>query len=164
MYLLGGRARVGADGVARLSAEPGVHAAAGNADTVVLTSARLDRPGTETRVLHGGVEVGRIASVAETPVISANVTLLKAGERALPCAVLLPRDHEPGRAAGTRGTVDGVHGGSMPDGPPGWVVGRLPGSLVCRVRPRGTAAARWGTPSRRRHANDPDHHAVDPGR
>ncbi|KWX04973.1 peptidase S9 [Carbonactinospora thermoautotrophica] len=89
--------RVGADGVARLSAEPGVHAAAGNADTVVLTSARLDRPGTETRVLHGGVEVGRIASVAETPVISANVTLLKAGERALSCAVLLPRDHEPGR-------------------------------------------------------------------
>jgi dipeptidyl-peptidase-4 len=88
--------RVSAVGVERVSTVDGVHNAVRGDDVLVLSSSTMDWFGPRVTVLRGGSEVGRIASYAETPVITPNVTLLTAGERALRCALLLPTGHEAG--------------------------------------------------------------------
>ncbi|BBA99871.1 putative peptidase [Actinacidiphila reveromycinica] len=74
----------------RVSDRPGVHTAVRAGDVTVLTSSTLDRPGPVTRVLRGGTEIGRIASRAETPSLTARPRLLEAGPLRIPTAVLLP--------------------------------------------------------------------------
>ncbi|MGD9482499.1 alpha/beta fold hydrolase [Streptomyces sp. TRM70308] len=86
--------RVGYEGAApeRLWG-PGPHVASAvrGGDTVVRVVADLDGPGA--RVDVGG---HRIASHAQTPVLTARPRLLHAGERRVPAAVLLPRAHRAG--------------------------------------------------------------------
>ncbi|WP_037912876.1 S9 family peptidase [Actinacidiphila yeochonensis] len=82
--------RVGAEGAARVSPEPGVHTAVRAGELTVLTSLALDRPGPITRVLRGGGKAARIASYTETPSLTARPRLLEAGPSRIPTAVLLP--------------------------------------------------------------------------
>jgi dipeptidyl-peptidase-4 len=72
-----------------LTESPGVHTAAVGGDTVVLRSASLDASGSVTRA--GDHD---IASLAEAPLVHPNVTLLRAGDRAVATAVLLPHHHD----------------------------------------------------------------------
>lgn len=86
-------------GAEKLTSEPGVHAAVSGASTLVVTSASLDRDGTRTLVRREGAEALEIHSFAERPVLRADVTLLRLGQRRLRSALLLPRDpvlREPG--------------------------------------------------------------------
>ncbi|MGH3328053.1 MAG: prolyl oligopeptidase family serine peptidase [Streptomycetales bacterium] len=93
-------ARVGAHGVEWLTDAPGVHSAARAGDVTVAATATLDRFGPAVRVLRRAEgrdrEIAAIASYAATPDITPHVTLLRAGERELRTALLLPSWHEPG--------------------------------------------------------------------
>lgn len=77
----------------RLTDEPGVHAAAAAGEVVVRSSASMTWFGTRTRV--GEI---RLASHAETPVLTPSVTLLRGGERDLRIALLLPTGFAPEQA------------------------------------------------------------------
>ncbi|MFE5212777.1 prolyl oligopeptidase family serine peptidase [Streptomyces sp. NPDC056600] len=88
--------RVTADGVERVSQEPGVHTAVRAGGVTVLVSSVLDRPGAVVRVLRDGEEVARIASHAADPGLTPRVSLTEAGARRIPCAVLLPAHHRAG--------------------------------------------------------------------
>lgn len=79
-----------------LTETPGVHSAVVGGSTIVIRSAGLDRPGATTTVLVDGLFDGPvIASSAEIPLISPNVTLLKSGDRDIATAVLLPEGFDP---------------------------------------------------------------------
>jgi len=65
----------------------GVHTAAVGGSTTVLRSSTLDRAGAVTRV--GEIE---IASNAQTPLVTPNVTIRRVGDDELAVAVLLPHD------------------------------------------------------------------------
>ncbi|MFP3988124.1 prolyl oligopeptidase family serine peptidase [Streptomyces sp. E11-3] len=82
--------RVNELGVERVSQEPGVHSAVRSGKVTVLVSARPEYPGARVRVLSGGKQTALVASHAERPGITPRVTLTEAGERRIPCAVLLP--------------------------------------------------------------------------
>ncbi|GAA2243257.1 peptidase [Streptomyces ruber] len=87
--------RVNELGVERLTQEPGVHSAVRAGGVTVLSSAVPDRPGTRVRVLRDGKkEVATVASYAEDPGLSPRVRLTQGGARRVPCAVLLPTDHD----------------------------------------------------------------------
>jgi dipeptidyl-peptidase-4 len=89
--------RVGWDGtLAALTQESGVHAARGAGSVVVIASATLSRPGAVVRILRDGETIGELTSYAETPVVRPSVTLLRAGERELRTALLLPNQWQPG--------------------------------------------------------------------
>ncbi|MET7300276.1 prolyl oligopeptidase family serine peptidase [Embleya sp. NPDC005575] len=92
--------RVAAEGVTRVSAEPGVHNAVRSGDTMVLLSSSLDRFGARVTVHRDGAELAEITSHAATPVLTARVELLRAGARDIPCALLLPTGFDP--ASGER--------------------------------------------------------------
>jgi dipeptidyl-peptidase-4 len=83
--------RGGWGALTRLTEGPGVFSGRRSGGVTVLTGSRLDRPGVTTTV--NGSE---IASRAETPVITPSVELLRAGEREIRTAVLLPSGWEPG--------------------------------------------------------------------
>lgn len=72
-----------------LTTEPGVHSVSVGGSTMVVRSATLDGPPT-TQVVDGPL----IASNADAPVVTPNVTLLRAGESQLATALLLPHDHD----------------------------------------------------------------------
>lgn len=81
--------------------EPHVASAVRGGETVVLSTARLARPGTVVQVLRltadGRTEArGTLASHAEQPVLTAAPKLLHVGKREIPAAVLLPRDYRAG--------------------------------------------------------------------
>jgi len=82
--------------LARVSAEPGVHAASSAGSVTVLASASLDRAGTRTTVWCDGELVGEVASRADQPAIRPAVSIIRAGERDLRTAVLFPAGHRPG--------------------------------------------------------------------
>ncbi|NGO77690.1 S9 family peptidase [Streptomyces sp. YC504] len=82
--------RVNELGVERLSQDPGVHSAVRSGDVTVLVSARPEHPGAHVQVLKDGKQKAVIASYAEQPGITPRMTLTEAGERRIPCAVLLP--------------------------------------------------------------------------
>ncbi|MGW4162441.1 prolyl oligopeptidase family serine peptidase [Streptomyces sp. NPDC004788] len=82
--------RVSERGVERVSEAPGVHAAARSGAVMVLSSARPDAPGSVARVLRDGKQLAEVVSYAQRPVLSARARLVEAGERRIPCAVLLP--------------------------------------------------------------------------
>ena len=91
--------QVSAAGIQRVSQAPGVHSAARSGSVTVLSSTSLDRPGPQIQVLHHGKRVAEISSHAETPVLTARVDLVSAGQHRIPCAVLLPTGYT---AAGGR--------------------------------------------------------------
>ena len=78
-------------GLAQLTSDPGVHTAAAAGSTVVVRSATPDQPRARTSVLNGP----EIASFAETPLVTPNVTMLRVGDRRLATAVLLPAGRTP---------------------------------------------------------------------
>ncbi|WP_344394060.1 S9 family peptidase [Streptomyces vastus] len=88
--------RVNDLGVERLSQEPGVHSAVRSGPVTVLVSAVPDRPGAQVRVLREGKATATVASYAEDPGLSPRVRLTEAGERRVPCAVVLPTGHTDG--------------------------------------------------------------------
>ncbi len=88
----------GPDGTARVTSEPGMHSAARNGGVLVTSSQSLDWFGTRVRAHRGGGEAGEIASLAETPVLTPEVTFFSAQPYDLRCALLLPRGHRPGSA------------------------------------------------------------------
>jgi dipeptidyl-peptidase-4 len=66
--------------------------------TTILVERSLARPGTDVAVLAGGERVATIASHEDVPVLEPRVELLRAGERQIRTAMLLPAGHEPGAA------------------------------------------------------------------
>jgi dipeptidyl-peptidase 4 len=82
----------------RLTSEPGLHRAARRADVLVTSSRSLDWDGALVRLWRGGEQAGKIPSLAETPVLTPEVTFLTAGPHQIRCALLLPRGHKPGSA------------------------------------------------------------------
>ncbi|MFC7305044.1 prolyl oligopeptidase family serine peptidase [Streptomyces monticola] len=82
--------RVNELGVERVSQEPGVHSAVRSGGVTVLVSARPDHPGAQVQVVRDRKQLALVASYAEQPGITPRVTLTEAGERRIPCAVLLP--------------------------------------------------------------------------
>ena len=85
-------------GVARCSPDdaPGVHAARGCGGTTVLVSRRLDDPDVRVTVRRDERDVARITSLAEKPVVNANVTIHSLGPRELRTSVQFPASHRPG--------------------------------------------------------------------
>jgi dipeptidyl-peptidase 4 len=75
-----------------------MHHAARRGDLVVTSSRSLGWFGSRVRVWRGGEQTGEIASLAETPVLTPEVTFLTAGAHELRCALLLPRGHQRGSA------------------------------------------------------------------
>jgi len=88
----------GPDAVARVTGEPGMHHAARNGGMLVTSSLSLEWFGTRVRLRRDAVEAGELSSVAETPVITPEVTFFTAGPDELRCALLFPRGHQPGSA------------------------------------------------------------------
>jgi dipeptidyl-peptidase 4 len=88
----------GPGGTALVTSEPGMHEAARNGGLLVTSSTSLDWFGTRVRVRRQGGEAGEIASLAETPVLTPEVTFFTAGPHDLRCALLLPRGHRRGSA------------------------------------------------------------------
>ncbi|MBV8219367.1 MAG: prolyl oligopeptidase family serine peptidase [Solirubrobacterales bacterium] len=88
----------GPNGTVRLTHEPGVHEAARGGDVVVTSSRSLGWFGPRVQSSRGGELIGEIASRAETPVLTPEVTFLTAGAHELRCALLLPRRHQRGSA------------------------------------------------------------------
>jgi dipeptidyl-peptidase 4 len=85
----------GPDGLTELTPGPGVRSGRLVGGTLVVIGADLDSDGTTVTVRRGAT-TRTIASFAEAPGLLPRLTLLRAGERALPAAVLLPSWHEPG--------------------------------------------------------------------
>ncbi len=88
----------GPGGTVRVTADPGVHQAARRGDVVVTSSRSLGWFGARVQVWRGGERTGEIASLAETPVLTPEVTFLTVGAHELRCALLLPRGHQRGSA------------------------------------------------------------------
>ncbi|MQS37271.1 S9 family peptidase [Streptomyces katsurahamanus] len=83
-----------AAGFIRLSEGPGVHRADAGGDTVVLDS--QTETGRTVTVLEGGAPAGRIAVLAEEPVVAPRPVLLSLGERELRGQLYFPSWHRPG--------------------------------------------------------------------
>ncbi|NUR67889.1 MAG: S9 family peptidase [Streptomyces sp.] len=86
--------RVNELGVERVSQEPGVHSAVRAGSVGVLVSAVPGRAGSVAQVLRDGKPTATITSYAQDPGMSPRMTLTEGGARRIPCAVLLPRDHQ----------------------------------------------------------------------
>jgi dipeptidyl-peptidase 4 len=85
----------GPDGLTGLTPGRGVHSGRLAAGTLVTTRQDLDSDGV-TVTVRGAGTVRTVESFAEAPGLVPRVTLLTAGARELPAAVLLPSWHEPG--------------------------------------------------------------------
>ncbi|MET9658762.1 prolyl oligopeptidase family serine peptidase [Streptomyces sp. NPDC006510] len=81
-------------GPVRVSEAPGVHTAAVGGPTVVLDSRTPD--GQTVTVLRDGTPVGRIAVLAETPLVVPRPAELSLGKRELRSRLYLPSWHRPG--------------------------------------------------------------------
>ncbi|MFJ1847373.1 MULTISPECIES: prolyl oligopeptidase family serine peptidase [unclassified Streptomyces] len=86
----------GLHGLVRVSAAPGVHTASVGGPTVVLDSRTPD--GQTVSVLRDGVPVGRIAVLAETPLVTPRAAMLSLGKRELRSRLYLPSWHRAGDA------------------------------------------------------------------
>ena len=67
-------------------------------DVTITSTTRLGSTATVVEVWRGEDRVAEITSLAETPVISPKVHLMRGGERDLDIAVLFPTGHVPGSA------------------------------------------------------------------
>ena len=96
--------RSGPAGLARITADAGVHGAVRAGGTTVLTSRSMTSAGVTTTVLRDDADgepaaVATIGSLAERPALpSLRVELLRAGQRELSAALVLPSWHKPGSA------------------------------------------------------------------
>ncbi|MFD8969676.1 prolyl oligopeptidase family serine peptidase [Streptomyces sp. NPDC059568] len=81
-------------GFTRVTDQPGVHSAAAGGDTLVLDSGTPD--GLRVTVLRDGRPVGRIAVLAEEPLVTPRPVHLALGERELRTRLHLPSWYEPG--------------------------------------------------------------------
>ncbi|MEU9858440.1 prolyl oligopeptidase family serine peptidase [Streptomyces sp. NPDC047974] len=88
--------RVSSAGVERVSEGVGWHGAVRGGAVTVLVSSRPDAPGSVARVLRAGRPVAVVGSYAAEPPLRARPVLTEAGERRIPCAVLLPSWYEEG--------------------------------------------------------------------
>ena len=79
----------------RITEDAGIHGGSAGGDVVVVASASMEHDGIRTKVRRGSDERAQIQSLAETPLVRPNVSFLRAGDRQIRTAVLLPRDHEP---------------------------------------------------------------------
>ncbi|MGP4050790.1 prolyl oligopeptidase family serine peptidase [Streptomyces sp. 2A115] len=102
--------RVNDLGMERISQEPGVHSAVRAGGVTVLVSAVPDLPGAQVQVLRDGKRVATVASYAEHPGLRPRVTLTEAGERRVPCAVLLPTGYTDGPLPVLMDPYGGPHG------------------------------------------------------
>ncbi|MDQ1036352.1 dipeptidyl-peptidase-4 [Streptomyces sp. V3I8] len=111
--------RVNDLGVERISQEPGVHSAVRAGGVTVLVSAVPGRPGAQVRVVrdrdrrsagNGRAQALTVASYAEDPRMSPRVHLTEAGERRIPCAVVLPTGHTDGPLPVLMDPYGGPHG------------------------------------------------------
>jgi dipeptidyl-peptidase-4 len=84
----------GPDGVQRLTEGQGVFGGARSGEITVLNGSRLDRLGVSVEV-RTPAGTWAIESRAETPVITPKVELIKAGEREIRTAIVLPTGWEP---------------------------------------------------------------------
>ena len=85
----------GPEGLYRLTEGAGYYvtgARSRSAGVTVISGSRLDAPGTTTWIHETGVT---IVSKAETPVVTPSVELIRAGEREVRTAVLLPTGWQP---------------------------------------------------------------------
>jgi dipeptidyl-peptidase-4 len=79
-------------------ARPAVRSARAAGGTTIVRERNLDRHGTSIAVMEAGGATTWIESLEETPVITPNLTLLRAGESEIRTALLLPNGHVPGTA------------------------------------------------------------------
>lgn len=86
--------RVNELGMERVSQEPGVHSAVRAGGVTVLVSATPGRAGSQAQVLRDGKRTSTVTSYAEDPGMSPRMILTEGGARRIPCAVLLPQDHD----------------------------------------------------------------------
>ncbi|MFJ2232371.1 prolyl oligopeptidase family serine peptidase [Streptomyces sp. NPDC087859] len=86
--------RVNELGMERVSQEPGVHSAVRAGGVTVLVSATPGRAGSRAQVLRDGKQTSTVTSYAEDPGMSPRMILTEGGARRIPCAVLLPQDHD----------------------------------------------------------------------
>ncbi|MFF4276312.1 prolyl oligopeptidase family serine peptidase [Streptomyces sp. NPDC001536] len=86
--------RVNELGMERVSQEPGVHSAVRAGGVTVLVSATPGRAGAQAQVLRDGKRTATVTSYAEDPGMSPRMILTEGGARRIPCAVLLPQDHD----------------------------------------------------------------------
>ncbi|HEX3925082.1 MAG TPA: prolyl oligopeptidase family serine peptidase [Streptosporangiaceae bacterium] len=88
----------GLGGTARLTTEPGRHRAVRQGEVLVTSSSSMDWSGPRVRLWRDGEPADEIPSLADTPVLTPEVTFLTAGPHQIRCALLLPRGHQPGSA------------------------------------------------------------------
>ena len=115
-----------AGGLVRVSGAPGVHTAAVGGPTVVLDSRTPD--GHTVTVLRAGAQAGRIAVLAEEPLVMPRPLSLSLGPRELRSRLHLPSWHRPG------------------DGPLPVLLSPYAGhgmQVVLKVRTWWTAVAQW---------------------
>ncbi|HET7311740.1 MAG TPA: prolyl oligopeptidase family serine peptidase [Mycobacteriales bacterium] len=85
-----------ASGARRLTQDAGVHGAAYDGGTTVLSSSGMDHHGQRHRVIGPAGAARDVRSVSETPSLTPQVRLLELGERKLATGLVLPRDHTAG--------------------------------------------------------------------
>jgi dipeptidyl-peptidase 4 len=78
--------------IEQLTSEPGVHDGVAAGDLIAVTSETLDGDGVTVRVYQDGQVLATAGSLAQPRAFAPQVTLLRAGERELRTAVILPRD------------------------------------------------------------------------
>jgi dipeptidyl-peptidase 4 len=82
--------------IEQLTTEPGLHSGVAAGRLLAVTSETLDADDVTVSVFDGGQPVASVACLAPRQVFAPQVTLVRAGERELRTAVLLPRDgHRP---------------------------------------------------------------------
>ena len=78
--------------IEQLTSEPGVHDGVAAGNLLAITSETLDSDGATVRVYDRRAPAGHDGSLARQQSFAPQVTLLRAGERELRTAVILPRD------------------------------------------------------------------------
>ncbi|HVV25345.1 MAG TPA: prolyl oligopeptidase family serine peptidase [Pseudonocardiaceae bacterium] len=87
---------VGSGEPVRVSTADGVHSAVRSGSVLVLVSWGLEFAGPVVTVFRDGKPGGEIASLAVTPPLTPQVTMLTVGERGLRCALVFPTGYEAG--------------------------------------------------------------------
>lgn len=83
-------------GLDRVTTEPGVHTGHRAGGTTIICRQAIAQPGTTVMVRHASAPGCRIASTAEPARLDLRIELLRAGERQIRSALLLPSWYEPG--------------------------------------------------------------------
>ncbi len=78
--------------VAGGSADPGVHDGVASGNVVVVRSTSIDRTRADVSVLVNNVREHTIENLAEVALVEPRPIFFRAGERQLPCCVMLPTD------------------------------------------------------------------------